>query len=61
MFVILSLLKAEGGFLDKLFEHIRSWDVDVWEPAAEEGFTALLVSVGHFFISTFIYSVQSFV
>ncbi|XP_062851275.1 uncharacterized protein LOC134314566 [Trichomycterus rosablanca] len=33
---------TEGGFLDKLFRHIISWDVEFWEPAANLCFMVLL-------------------
>lgn len=43
--VCLSFLKFEGGFLERLYALIRMWDVEEWEPAAEQYFTVLIVSV----------------
>ncbi|XP_062865619.1 uncharacterized protein LOC134328455 [Trichomycterus rosablanca] len=31
----------DGGFLDQLFQHIMSWDPEIWEPVAQRCFTVL--------------------
>ncbi|XP_062863828.1 uncharacterized protein LOC134325529 [Trichomycterus rosablanca] len=31
----------DGGFLDRLLKHIISWDIEIWEPAAQQCFTVL--------------------
>ncbi|XP_062848391.1 uncharacterized protein LOC134310695 [Trichomycterus rosablanca] len=43
----------DGGFLDRLFKHIMSWDVEIWQPAAQRCFTVLQEQLTEFLQAVF--------
>lgn len=46
-FIFFTSQEFEGGFLERLYVLISTWDITSWEPAAQQYFMLLIVSVEH--------------